>query len=122
MNSKGQSLVLFILTLPIILLILVMIIDISKMTLLKNEINNINYIAIDYALDNYDNIDINEIKQLIYKNKSDINDILIENKDNKIYIKITYKSNLTIFRDIFKIESIYTGYIDNLEKIIERVK
>ena len=128
MNNKGQSLVLFVLILPIIILILVMVIDISKMVLVKNEINNINYMAIDYALDNYDSVienDINisnKIEELIIKNKNDIKDIMIENNDNKISIKIIYKSDLFVFKNIFSIESIYLGYIDNQGKVIERVK
>lgn len=128
MNNKGQSLILFVLILPIIILILVMIIDISKMVLVKSEINNINYMAIDYALDNYDSVlnndvnVVNKIRELIIKNKKDIKDITIKNENNEIRIGIIYKSNLFIFKDIFNIESIYIGYIDNQEKVIERVK
>ena len=128
MNNKGQSLVLFVLILPICLLILVMIIDISKMVLLKNEINNINYLAIDYALDNYDHFisdNINtskEIEKLIYKNKSNVNGIILKNENNKLYITIKCYSDMLIFRDTFIVTSEYVGYLINDEKRIERVK
>ena len=48
LNNKGQSLVMFICLLPILLLIVLAIVDVSRMVIEKNKLNNINYIAISY--------------------------------------------------------------------------
>ena len=48
LNNKGQSLVMFICLLPILLLIVLAIVDVSRMVIEKNKLNNINNIAIWY--------------------------------------------------------------------------
>ena len=47
MNSKGQTLVLFVLILPIIVFIMLLVIDVSNMFITKQELNNINKITND---------------------------------------------------------------------------
>lgn len=124
MNNKGQSLVTFVLVIPIIFLIFMMIYDIGNMVLLKNELDNINNIALDYGLDNINEENIKDkIETLIIKNKNDINSISINIEDNKIYITLEDSVNTKIsFGNIFNVKSSYVGYIDNDKKIIERNK
>lgn len=124
MNNKGQSLVTFVLVIPIIFLIFMMIYDIGNMVLLKIELNNINNIALDYGLDNINEENIKDkIETLIIKNKNDINSISINIEDNKIYITLEDSVNTKIsFGNIFNVKSSYVGYIDNDKKIIERNK
>lgn len=124
MNNKGQSLVTFVLVIPILFLIFMMIYDIGNMVLLKNELDNINNIALDYGLDNINEENIKDkIETLIIKNKNDINNISINMKDNKIYIILEDSVNTKIsFGNIFNVKSSYVGYIDNDKKIIERNK
>ncbi len=134
MNNKGQSLVLFTLLIPITILIFAMVVDIAKMTLLRDEIDHISYLVLDYALDSYtssnldlntENIDIsNKVKKLILKNQSNVEQILIKNTDNSIYLTITCKEKMSIFKNIkiFTIESNYVGYLEENEKIIKRNK
>lgn len=124
MNNKGQSLVTFVLVIPIIFLIFMMIYDIGNMVLLKNELDNINNIALDYGLDNINEENIKDkIETLIIKNKNDINNISINMEDNKIYIILEDSVNTKIsFGNIFNVKSSYVGYIDNDKKIIERNK
>ena len=52
LNNKGQSLVMFILIIPILLGIMAMVIDIGNVIYNKQDIDNINKIIIDYGLDN----------------------------------------------------------------------
>ena len=98
LNNKGQSLVMFVLVIPILLLVFILVIDIGNAFLQKQELDNINYLTIEYGLDNI----------------SDNNKIII-----------TTKKNITgIFAKNFKlleIKSSYSGYIENNKKIIERV-
>lgn len=124
LNNKGQVLVMFILLIPIFLLVLVLIVDISNLFIKKNELNNINYLVIDNILDK----DINdlEIKDLILKNDKDIvinrisvNDDIVEISLEKEYNGIF--SHL-VDKKIYNIESNYKGYKENNKKIIERVK
>ena len=51
MNNKGQTLVLFVLILPIIIFIMLLVIDVSNMFITKQELNNINKIVLNYGLD-----------------------------------------------------------------------
>lgn len=124
MNNRGQSLVAFVLIMPILFLIFIMVYDIGSMILLKNELNNINYIAIDYGLDNLTEEDNKEkIETLIKKNKNDIDNIIINIEDDKIKIALYDKINTKIsFGDIFMVKSSYVGYMDDDKKIIERNK
>ena len=51
LNNKGQSLVLFIIILPILIFILILVIDVGKIIVLKQELNNISEFVLDYGLD-----------------------------------------------------------------------
>lgn len=123
MNNKGQSLVTFVLILPILLLILLALYDIGNIVLLKNELRNISYIALDYGVSNVDDDGvIQDMKALILKNKSDIDDISIaKDDDGKIHVLLYDTVNTKIsFSNIFKIKVSYVGYMKDDKKIIER--
>ena len=122
MNNRGQSLVLFVLVIPIILLILVMVVDIGKMVLKKTEMDNINKLAISYGLDKIDSDPYKIINDIIRKNNSDINIKKIDIKDEKIEVKLEEEVKFILFKNsnLVKINSNYIGYIDNNKKVIER--
>lgn len=124
MNNKGQSLVTFVLIIPILFLIFMMIYDIGSMVLLKNELNDINYIAVDYGLVHIDDEDVvSKIEQLISKNKDDVDNISVNIDDGKLYVVLEDNINTRInFGNVFKVKSSYVGYMDNDKKIIERNK
>lgn len=123
MNNRGQSLVLFVLLIPLVLMILYAVYEIGRMTLLKHELDNINTIALDYGIDkiNDENIDI-EIKELIEKNKNDIDKIDIKILDDKMYITLedSLSKKTSLFKNVFIVKSSYVGYMDNDKKKIER--
>lgn len=125
MNNKGQSLVLFVLLIPLILLILFMVYNIGQMTLLRHELDNINVIAINFAIDKIDDeFVINNTRELILKNKDDIDNIEINIDNNKIYISLedNVSQNISLFKNIFLVKSSYVGYVDNDKRIIERYR
>ena len=127
MNNKGQSLVLFVLLIPVIFMIIFMVYEIGKMTLLRQELDNISYLALDYGIDNIDKTDVESmIKEIIIKNKDDIDNIDITTNDDKIYVNLEdgINSDISIFSrsKLFKIKSSYVGYISDGKKIIERNK
>ena len=135
LNNRGQSLILFVIVLPVLLLILVLVIDIGKVISLKQELNNISEIVLDYGIDYLnndmdDNIDSissieNKLIEIIELNKDDIDEIDVRIDNNKINILLSdsvdgiFSSILDI--DMFDIKSSYVGYMDNNKKRIERV-
>lgn len=127
MNNKGQSLISFVLIVPIILLILFMVYDIGNMVLLKEQLDNINYLVIDYGLDKLDDTNLSDkLNEMINKNKDDIDKIEININDGEIRImledKIENKLSLINKFDVLNIKSNYVGYIQDNKKIIRKDK
>lgn len=123
MNNRGQSLVLFVLLIPLVLMILYAVYEIGRMTLLKHELDNINTIALDYGIDKINDVNIDiEIKELIEKNKNDIDKIDIKILDDKMYITLedSLSKKTSLFKNVFIVKSSYVGYMDNDKKKIER--
>lgn len=124
LNNKGQVLVMFVLLIPIFLLMLVFVVDISNLYIKKDGLNNINYLVIDSILDK--GIDDLEIKNLILKNDKDININYININDDVVEISLEKEYNgifsHLVGKKIYNIESNYKGYKENNKKIIERVK
>jgi len=105
---------------------MLMVYDIGAMVLLKNELDDINYLALDYGIDHLDDDNIDsELKELIIKNKKDIN-ININIDNEKIYIvlsdKISNKLSLINKLDTFLIKSSYVGYMEDGKKVIKKDK
>ena len=126
-NNKGQSLVLFVLIIPLLLLLFVLAYDIGNMVLTRRTLDNINQIAINYGLSHMESDSLEDkIKEIINKNDNKIEVLDYKVIDNTIYLK-TEKSYKGIFlgllkTKISKVESSYKGYFDNEKKIIERNK
>lgn len=123
LNNKGQSLVMFVVILPVIIMILMMVVDIGKMVNLKSELDNINYIAISYGLDNISDDDIQDkIRKLIYKNKLGIDEVKIEIDNGEVNITLVDGIDLILLKEsnILRVRSSYRGIISDEKKIIER--
>ena len=122
MNNKGQTLVLFVLILPIIIFIMLLVIDVSNMVITKQELNNINKMVLNYGLDiiEEENID-SKLEELINKNIS-VNEhtIKIENGTIEIDLKKNIQGIVTK-KKIYEVKSVYKGYIKEDEKVISRV-
>ena len=123
LNNKGQSLVMFVVILPVIIMILMMVVDIGKMVNLKSELDNINYIAISYGLDNISDDDIQDkIRKLIYKNKLGIDEVKLEIDNGEVNITLVDGIDLILLKEsnILRVRSSYRGIISDEKKIIER--
>lgn len=123
MNNKGQSLVTFVIIFPILFLMFLLVYNIGSMVLLKSELDDINYIALDYGIDNINNDNcIDNVKKLIVKNKDNIDNVNINIEDGKMYIiledSIDTKAS---FGNVFNVKSSYVGYIKDDKKIIEKI-
>lgn len=126
LNNKGQSLVIFILIIPIILLLFVLIYDVADAIYEKNRLSNTSYLAIEYALDNINSIDENSVVDYILKNSDNLNNISVIIDDGKVDIELG--KNIKGFFgksfnfDLVEIKTKYSGTIVDEEKNIERIK
>ena len=127
LNNKGQSLVLFIVIIPIIIGIMVMVIDIGNVIYEKQELDNINKIVLEEGLDNINEVSVvDDMKELAFLNKSDIN-LDIKFIDMEFYVESTYYVKW-IFSKIFDtdgylVKSRYKGYInDNDKYVLKEIK
>lgn len=122
MNNKGQTLVLFVLILPIIIFIMLLVIDVSNMFITKQELNNINKIVLNYGLDiiEEENID-SKLEELINKNVlNNEHTIRIDNGIIEVEIKKNIQGIVTK-KKIYEVKSVYKGYIKEDKKVISRV-
>ena len=124
LNNKGQSLVMFILIIPILFLILVIVGDIGNAIVNKQELDNVNYLTIEYGLEHIDedNIETKLIDMINY-NDMELNEIEVIVENNEIIINTKKNINGILAKgfNIFNVRSSYKGYIENGKKIIERV-
>lgn len=126
LNNKGQSLVMFIILIPIFLLIITLVYDVGNALYEKNRLSNTSYMVIEYGLDNIDDIDENDLIDLALKNVYDLNEISVFIEDDKINIKLS-KDIKGIIGNMFGFNLItatseYEGKIVGEEKKIERIK
>ena len=126
-NNKGQTLVAFVIIIPIFLFLFILTYDVGNMILTRRALDNINYIAIDYTLSHLEDSDLSEkINDIIIKNDPQITIKNYKIENNIVYIE-TEKSYKGIFlglinTKISKILSSYKGYLNETKKIIERNK
>lgn len=124
LGNKGQSLVLFVLLIPIMLCILVLVIDCGACMLEKQELDHVNKIVIRYGLRHMDD-DVVEKKMidLFDLNLQDVS-VQVNVKDNVIYIDSTkYVQGVfcRIFNiDGFQIVSSYSGTIKEDKILIKK--
>lgn len=120
LNNKGQSLVMFICLLPILLLIVLAIVDVSRMVIEKNKLNNINYIAISYYSSHKEDDDVTErIISLVKRNDEDIVNVRINKDKNTIYLdkKIDSTMGKIIGISEYEIVSEYSFTDDGIKRV-----
>ena len=119
MNKKGQTLVVFVLFLPVLVIVITMIINKSNRYYDKRNMENIAKEAINYGLSNIEDENIeNKIKIFISKNIDCEKEVKIE--DGEIRVTLI-KENKTI-KKILGYENIkikYKGKIEDNKKKVE---
>ena len=119
MNKKGQTLVVFVLFLPVLVIVITMIINKSNMYYDKRNMENIAKEAINYGLSNIEEENIeNKIKIFISQNIDCEKEVKIEDgeirvtliKENKTIKKILGYGNIKIK---------YKGKIEDNKKKVE---
>lgn len=120
LNNKGQSLVMFICLLPILLLIVLAIVDVSRMVIEKNKLNNINNIAIWYYSNHKEDDDVTErIISLVKRNDENIINVKINKDKNTIYLdkKIDSTMGKIIGISEYEIVSEYSFADDGIKRV-----
>ena len=114
LNNKGQALVMFLLFLPVLLIALGFIVDISMMGYNSHKLDSINKLVLNEMKDSGE---IDKAKELIKKNDTDIIIVEFKDEDNYIYLKLEKKIN-SIFGNIIGINSydIISNYKLNKEE------
>ena len=120
LNNKGQTLVIFVIFIPLFIGMMALVFDIGNVIYEHSEVESINKIIIDYGLDNMDdNNVIEEMRELAVINKKNINtnikfndmEFLVESTS---YVKGVFSN---IFRTkVYLVKSRYKGYIDSNNK------
>lgn len=123
MNNKGQSLVLFVLLLPIMIGIIALVFDVSMIINQKQEQESVLEMTLQYSLEE-ENIEKEQIEELINKNLENAN-VEVTFKEESIYIEVQDEvdgifSKLLGFSK-FQIKSKYQGYIEQEKKKIEKL-
>ncbi len=125
-NNKGQTLVVFILLLPLLVTLLAFIINEGSIYINKRALTNDikNAIKYRFELEETDEIIYEKIEKYLQKNIDNINllDIKIDENYIKINIETTFKAELPtiINKDRFTIKVTYTGYSNDGEVVIEK--
>ena len=126
LNNKGQSLVMFIIFMPVLLLMLTLVYDIDNGLYEKEKISNVNYMAVSYGLDNIDKVEEQDLIDIIMKNTNNLDNISVNIENDTIDIKIDkdIKGIIggTFNVSLIEVRSEYTGKIIDGNKNIERIK
>ena len=113
MNNKGQSLVLFLMLLPLLIMAFAFIFDSSVIIMENNKLQNLSELAITYMIKNDE--DEETIRDFIIKNDKDIKIIKISITNNEVHLA---KDAHSYFGKIlgyekYELEIDMTGHIKN---------
>ena len=126
LNNKGQSLVMFIIFMPVLLLMLTLVYDIGNGLYEKEKISNVNYMTVSYGLDNIDKVEEQDLIDIIMKNTNNLDSVSVNIENDTIDIKIDkdIKGIIggTFNVSLIEVRSEYTGKIIDGNKNIERIK
>ena len=111
MNNKGQTLVIFVIMLPVLILIFTLIVDYGLLSIEKRKISNNTYDALEYYLDNITDTNIKEKTIKLLKNN--LKNIEISIIDNNELIEIEVKSDYKSLYNTFTHSSISIKYKGN---------
>ena len=120
LNSKGQSLVVFVVLLPILLLFMAFIFELGNITYLKSKYENEIKSTIEYGLKHQEDENLkSKLNRLLDENLEGNKEISIT--ENSIEIHITHNPNgiySELFKKQFEINLTYIGQFDT-SKIIK---
>ena len=121
LNNKGQSLVLFVLLLPIMLGIMALVIDVGNVFVKKNHIDNVIMMVMDVTLDK--DLKQDEVEKMLeYNSVDDVYGVKFEGDKVVIHGNAHVKGifSKVLGFSIFYVESEYVGEVLDGKKIIDK--
>ena len=122
MDSKGQTLVIFVLILPILLLLFALIWEVGNLGLTINKYETEIKDTIEYGLNHLDDENLEDILTNLLKAnlEGDIN-VEINNQVIKVNVKHIYDALFNnLLNNRFDFDLTYNGYIENNKFIIQK--
>lgn len=126
LDNKGQSLVIFVIFIPLFIMIGTFIIDIGFAKYNERKLNSISKEVISYGMKHISDDPRSEMEELIKKNDDEITyyEIDIDTDNNKIKLIIN-KDSKGIFgkiigKELYKIRCSYIGFIEDENIVIEK--
>ena len=122
MDSKGQTLVIFVLILPILLLLFALIWEVGNLGLTINKYETEIKDTIEYGLNHLDDENLEEVLTNLLKANLD-GDISVEINNQVIKVNVKQKYDAlfnNLLNNRFDIDLTYNGYIENNKFIIQK--
>lgn len=122
MDSKGQTLVIFVLILPILLLLFALIWEVGNLGLTINKYETEIKDTIEYGLNHLDDENLEDILTNLLKANLD-GDISVEINNQVIKVNVKQKYDAlfnNLLNNRFDIDLTYNGYIENEKLIIQK--
>ena len=122
LSNKGQSLVIFIVFIPVFIMMGTFVVDLGFAKYNQNKLNNITKMIVEYGLKHIDSDPYQDMVDLIYQNDETIDNYNITiDTDNKTVSMSMDKVTKGLFgnivgKDIYKEKSSYVGYFKNEKK------
>lgn len=122
MDSKGQTLVIFVLILPILLLLFALIWEVGNLGLTINKYETEIKDTIEYGLNHLDDENLEEVlTNLLKANLDGKISVEINNQAIKVNVKQKYDAMFNnLLNHKFDIDLTYNGYIENKKLIIQK--
>ncbi len=122
MTNKGQSLVIFVILLPIIFILITLVWELGNLSVAQSKYESEIKDAIKYGLSHQEDPELNQkIKELLDSNIDGEKNIVIREGVIKINVKSEYKTVYrALFKDKFDIDITYTGHTENEKVIIKK--
>ena len=126
LNNKGQSLVIFIIFIPVVIMLGMVVVDVCFARYNKIRLENINKEVIKYGLSHINEEPYNNMVDMIYQNDSEIDDYKIDiNSDDETINVTLLKSTKGFFgsildKEIYKEKCSNLGYIKENKIMIEK--
>ena len=124
LNNKGQSLVLFVLLLPLLLFVGIIVIDCGRVMVEKKELDIVSEMVVRYGASNIDSDNVENKIVSLYDLNIDDGDISVDVGDDYVSI-VSSRYVEGIFTNIidvqgFRVESRYSAFIDNGDISVEK--
>lgn len=111
LNNKGQSLVIFVALLPILLLIIAFIFELGNLSTIKNKYENEIKSTIEYGLNNQNDENLqNKLLRLLNENIEGNKEVQVDKDEIKVHVTYNPKGIYpSIFKQEFVIDLTYKG-------------